>query len=362
MFIPHNPLGRIGVLPSRGRMNIPPPGLFTTARSALLSYWSYLDRKGLIRRNRIAVPDYMCGDVTLALRKAGISIGFYRLDSNFDIEMDSFNEESKQSDVALIVHFFGRMSRRKDEALKSCESNKVIGIEDCAHLPYPHPVPTDCNQTARIYSLRKTYGFPLGGILLSPRDQRAFAGFVTDNQPEVQSLINHSLLVWYVKQLLKWFFYAINIPVRRSSCDLSQEQVDDESLANPLFRRFLYSDWADVALTRRRKNYLTYTAWRSCFLGLGDCLDFDVSTDVPYKFVITLRHGIHALDLINKLVQHGVPAFPGLSLDPEILDGLDKNHRYHRVLTLPIHQDLGSNAVSSVCRSVGQFSEELRIH
>lgn len=123
---------------------------FNSARSALVSFL----KQANIRK--IWLPLYICDTVICALKKHDILIDFYSLTDEFEIK-----ESIKLDDGSLIyyVNYFGLLSVQVNNVIFSYGKNNVI-VDNCQAM-FCEPF----NAIATIYSPRKFFGLPDGGLL-----------------------------------------------------------------------------------------------------------------------------------------------------------------------------------------------------
>ena len=127
-----------------------------SARSAIKLVLSCLDVR------KVWLPAYTCDAVVEAARNVGVPIEFYKLDSNFEVEPSL---QLKGDELILIVDYFGICN----EAVK-CSSSRFAHsqtIVDCSQSYFSEPT----EALATIYSPRKFFGLPDGGLLY-PNDPR----------------------------------------------------------------------------------------------------------------------------------------------------------------------------------------------
>lgn len=107
---------------------------------------------------RVWMPKYICDSMLAPLKKAGIEYQLYGIDVRFDIaESISLADD----DWLLFVNYFGISSRNVDKVLERFNRDQVV-IDHAQAFFSP---PRDC--LATIYSPRKFFGIPDGGMLVS---------------------------------------------------------------------------------------------------------------------------------------------------------------------------------------------------
>jgi|TARA_Y100000296_G_C5168936_1_gene256242 hypothetical protein len=123
-----------------------------SARSAIKLVLSSLDAE------KVWLPAYTCDAVVEAAKDVGVPFEFYKLDSNFEVESSL---QLKGDEFILIVDYFGLCN----EAVKGSRSRFANSqrIVDCSQSYFSEPT----EALATIYSPRKFFGLPDGGLLYS---------------------------------------------------------------------------------------------------------------------------------------------------------------------------------------------------
>ncbi|MDA9871193.1 hypothetical protein N9D35_05345 [Gammaproteobacteria bacterium] len=122
---------------------------YKTARGALLS---------LIRQvgiSKIRLPRYICGSLLNAIRSLNIDIGFYDINSDFTVKKFCV----KRDEFILYINYFGICDVQGSNIISEYGSNHVI-IDNSQSLFSP-----PLSALATIYSPRKFFGLPDGGLL-----------------------------------------------------------------------------------------------------------------------------------------------------------------------------------------------------
>ena len=137
----------------KARLDLYPDALaYQSARAAFLA----LLRQGKPRR--VWMPKYICGSMFDPLVKAGIECESYSIDNNLAI---SSRIELSDDDWLLYVNYFGICSQNVDRILEQYNPLRVV-LDQTQAFFIP---PRDC--LATIYSPRKFFGVPDGGLLFS---------------------------------------------------------------------------------------------------------------------------------------------------------------------------------------------------
>ena len=125
---------------------------FQSARASFLA----LLRAG--KPKRVWMPHYICDSMLAPLRYTGVEVTFYSINTQFDI-VDKF--ELPANDWLFYVNYFGVCSQNIDRIMSRFYKNQVV-------LDYSqsfYAAPREC--LANIYSPRKFFGVPDGGLLIT---------------------------------------------------------------------------------------------------------------------------------------------------------------------------------------------------
>jgi hypothetical protein len=108
--------------------------------------------------DRVWVPRYLCGSMLAPLIASGIETVFYSIDSTFSIvgQLDL-----QEKDWLMYVNYFGVCSANVTQLLSNYNPDQVVIDNSQAFFDPPR------NCLATIYSPRKFFGLPDGGLLFS---------------------------------------------------------------------------------------------------------------------------------------------------------------------------------------------------
>lgn len=362
-YIPSGPLMGLGSLLWGARMAFPPPGLFSFARYALVYYLDYLSS---IRRKpveRVLLPEYMCHEVAETLRVHGYAPQFYSLDDPFEVslaDLDRLLEQPVEWDAIIVTHFHGRICRNLQQVTSRCVERGILVIEDAVHLPYPYAVEATGTRTdAVLYTLRKVYPVPHGATIVLRDGQEAFARFVTTTVARRSRCAASDCANWLAKQLLKQCLVAFHKSYAPPYRDLSWAPLEPFNFASAPVARLLSEQDCGSSVAARRRNYRLYLEQSSALKVWGEVLDYDLGRDVPQALVLFLHEGFEVVSAVKALMKRGVPAGLGLAIDDTVRARLPERHRYNRILTLPLHQDIHPSHVwhiTDVLRQPGELA------
>jgi len=126
-------------------------------QSARAAFFALL-RSARPRPGRIWMPYFICDAMIAPLRQLGIEVLYYPLDNEFGIAGDV---ALRGNDWLLYVNYFGICSGQVQKTLAHFPVERVV--IDCSQAWFEEPA--SC--MANIYSPRKFFGVPDGGILYS---------------------------------------------------------------------------------------------------------------------------------------------------------------------------------------------------
>lgn len=107
---------------------------------------------------KLWLPAYICDALVDAAKDVGVNFDFYRIDSNFDIDTEL---KLNDYEFILIVDYFGVCGESINRRKSRFEKRKTI--VDCSQSYFSMPT----EALATIYSPRKFFGLPDGGLLYS---------------------------------------------------------------------------------------------------------------------------------------------------------------------------------------------------
>lgn len=123
-----------------------------SARSALKLVLNSIDAK------KIWLPAYVCDAVVVAVTELGIAFDYYRVDKDFNV---SSAVQLTGGECILIVDYYGLCGDSVKRNVDRFGPDKVI--VDCSQAFFAERTPS----LATIYSPRKFFGLPDGGLLYS---------------------------------------------------------------------------------------------------------------------------------------------------------------------------------------------------
>lgn len=128
---------------------------YQSARAALLALLR------ISKPNRVWMPHYICESMLAPVKASGTEICFYSLDKQLGIADDVV---LGSTDILLYVNYFGICSRQVEKVLARFNPSQVVLDFSQAFFIEPK------NCLATIYSPRKFFGLPDGGLLFTQLD------------------------------------------------------------------------------------------------------------------------------------------------------------------------------------------------
>ena len=125
-------------------------------QSARAAFMALLSHKTTIKR--VWMPRYICDCMLAPVNAARKEMHFYSFEDGFSIPE---NVELGSEDLLLYVNYFGVCSRQADSLLGRFDPTQIV--LDCSQAMYA--TPREC--LATLYSPRKFFGLPDGGLMLT---------------------------------------------------------------------------------------------------------------------------------------------------------------------------------------------------
>lgn len=125
---------------------------YQSARAAFLALLRFK------KPSRVWMPHYICESMLVPLHALNIEICFYSLDANLGIADEIMLDSN---DLLLYVNYFGVCAKQVEIVLNKFDHSQVVLDFSQAFFSEPQ------NCLATIYSIRKFFGVPDGGLLLT---------------------------------------------------------------------------------------------------------------------------------------------------------------------------------------------------
>ena len=360
-----SPLLFIKALFSSSKDILPNITQFTYARGALIgAINSIAVHFNLKKEITVWVPSFICDTVIYLLETYNIKVRYYPITKNLEpnwikMEYKSFSE----GDIFLLIHYFG-FEMPIQEVIKLCKTNKMYLIEDCAHSVVPQIGKGGIGTygDAAIFGLRKALPLPNGGFLYMKNIKYITPLTVSKNTGIYRSPF---------KMIIQWFFCKLQIkyprtykPIKKS---IIQDYPDNYSLFNfqedmdQISRKITNTININDILIKRTNNYLYYKKNLAEITNIVIPTSFEIKKDqtTPWVFFFFYEK---AEELINYLLENGIPASDFPSLHPSIIGNDDYKFEcnlYLQSVTLPVHQDLVQKDLDFIIKKIKEYEIQL---
>lgn len=207
---------------------------FLKFQSARAAFFALLQAE---KPNRVWVPNYICNAMIDPLQKLNIDHKFYSINNQFEINS---NIELNDNDWLLYVNYFGICGKQVDLLLHRFSPSQIV-------LDYSQAFfsPPNSEALATIYSPRKFFGVPDGGLLYC--------------QKAIQMPLEHDISsVYRTDHLLQRLAISPEAgydAYRKAEAALSAE-FEPKKMSH-LSERILFSIDFDSAYEKRKKNFST---------------------------------------------------------------------------------------------------------
>lgn len=140
---------------------------YSSGRSAL--YFIFLDIQKRYGITTVYLPDYLCSSIVIAAEKSGMSVLFYPLNNQFEIDLDKLPMRNDEKAAILLVNYFGLKNLSKQISVVHGVSKNAVVIEDDVQAFYEF-CKSDLTADYKFTSLRKTFACPDGGIVKTDKE------------------------------------------------------------------------------------------------------------------------------------------------------------------------------------------------
>jgi len=342
----------------------------------------YLARSGIYHAARTLtpgggavamVPDYHNGLEVLALRAAGVSPRFYRIDRRMNPDLDAIRRGLREgARLVLAIHFNG-WPQPVEEMRSLCREHGAALLEDCAlaFLSGREDAPLGTTGDASVFCLYKTLPIPHGAVLAMKGEAQASLAELSLRRPGALSTIARSADLAIVRirsradrlgAVLEQIKSAVGGTL--SAAGVSRAPVGSMQF-DPTVLDLAMSPWVAGLLHRfdytaiRARRRANFTRLLSLLVGSATPLFTSLPDDVcPLFFPLLVGDKRSA---VRTLTAHGIGAVEFWnSGDPEAEGdcSADALALRRHVIELPIHQDLGEEQIDFIARTV--LSERLR--
>ncbi|PGT81124.1 hypothetical protein, partial [Bacillus sp. AFS040349] len=134
------------------------------------------------KRNHYLLPSYLCESMVKPFIELGLKIEFYKINSDFSIDLVDLQNRVTSSTCAVLVnnYFSSEHSKEDITVLNSLKKREIIILEDITHQLLNNRIEIG---DILVASVRKWFSMPTGGILIYKRDT-----LVNHNIPEKGSV------------------------------------------------------------------------------------------------------------------------------------------------------------------------------
>ena len=307
------------------------------------------------RRAAVFLPDYFCNEALGPLRAAGHRLVFYPIDEAFQPRWTVLRTLTAAQAAPLaivIVHYFG-FPTPCCEAVSLCAATGATLIEDCAHILAPTG---DVGRRGQfvVYSPHKLLPLPQGGILVA---HQVKSGSTIPSTSRVA--LNRSAAAWLAKRVIQRSarpFGGWRSAWNAFDVDGVVSSVAPDTMPRAVVR--LLSSLTPTmpeTVAQRRRNYSALVDAAGGHQGFGALGPDMCPYLLPLLFSPEAAPRVH--DALNRV---GIPARPWPDLPPEVL-ARPAEHKTaidlrHRVVTLPVHQDLEPHHVEFMSETLRRVS------
>ncbi|MFI9654535.1 hypothetical protein ABGV17_07370 [Guyparkeria sp. GHLCS8-2] len=232
-----------------------------------------------IGAKKVWLPSYTCDAVVEAAGDVGVTIEFYNVDANFDVDAAL---QIQEDEYIFVIDYFGLCGEAIKRSISRFGHKKTI--VDCSQAYFAEPV----GALATIYSPRKFFGLPDGGLLYS-QDSRI-------REPEQRDDSSESRMAHLVSRLANSpeVAYQQYLDAEKSISMLPVKRM------SRLTERLLQSVDNDRARTARARNALYLQERLSQYNQLNVRIDDSVAP-LCYPFLSSVKTASRA-DLISQRV------------------------------------------------------------
>lgn len=281
-----------------------------------------------VKPNRVWMPRYICDAMLSPVHAADIKVEFYSIDDKFNL---SSSVVLSEGDLLLYVNYFGINKTNVDLILSKYDPNQIVVDNSQSFFSGPH------NCLASIYSPRKFFGLPDGGLLFTKAKVRP---------PEIMDVGSMFRMGHLVKRLLQ-------TPESGYSDFLAAEKTLENFTPlrmSLLTQRLLEHQDFERARITRNDNFCFLHSQLSHF----NSLDIDVATvDGPICYPLMVE-----FDLKRPLLNHRifVPTYW-----PEVLRRVEERTFEHKLVSrcvpIPCDQRYAKSDMKKVVELIKNYSD-----
>lgn len=302
---------------------------FVNARSAL----AHLLDQSEIRR--LFLPAYVCPELAFT-ENAEIDVSFYALNETLSPDVGYLRRALRDGDCLVGVDYFGRQPDQEFRRYVA-EKPKVLWVEDRAQAMMPATEPWG---DVLLYSPRKLFGVPDGGILVRNNGTLPHAGYTKPSTEDRALPRLHRLQDRYEDDNELWYAEYRQVEDRMG--------VSHEPMSG-LTRRLLAAIDPSAVMQRRRSNYdVLAKILPDVALIEGTADDF-----VPLGFPIRLPNCDTVWASLRKARIFAARYWPSMPSDPD--DFRDAHRLSRETLVLPCDQRYDEDDMRYVATAVREL-------
>jgi len=329
---------------------------FSRGTCALAAAIEYVMVKRRIETIKVWLPGYFCAEALVAFEGKNVRCYFYPINKN--LEPDWFviehKAKSESPDIFILVHYFGFINSIV-RAHQFSKRNNCELIEDACHV-----VKLEQHPHLTIYSPRKIYSIPEGGILIS---KETIASSITTSGEPTSS---RAVWSWLIKRLIQkllvnlrtdWHSlagFAVHWRAEQPITDLSCNR-----LANNYTKKIVTEQVNETEriIDQRRKNYASLAQVVEGKESVKPFFSHLPDNVCPYVFPLLVHSNKSVLE--RKLHLLGIPAssWPALPLAVNVNQIEHSNAIWlkQHILLLPLHQDLKSHQIEYMSKCIEKY-------
>ena len=327
---------------------------------------------------RVLLPAYLCRAAVEPFEFFGATVEFYSVDRYCQPDFSELEAKlTPQTKALLVCHYFG-FPQRIEQFRVLCDRKGIALIEDCAHVLMGsyQGRPLGSFGDASVFSRRKFLPIYDGGELwlnssgaaLVPKweDERMLftlkvAKSLFDRTVENSSSVLAKSFSWTIESLK-----SAAKRLRRKSGDVplfaldsNQATFDPSLIHQPMSRvsRWLQSHSDVKAIVEaRRRNFRFFLEHLRDLPGVSPVYKALPDTICPWIFPVIFES---LPDAHLRLQEEGVPAANWAGVRPPALrvgSFPETDWIYDHLVFLPVHQNLGSDALDFIARAVHRVS------
>ncbi len=327
--------------------------------------------------DEVLAPSYNCGAEIDPFIKHGAKVVLYRIDRSMQIDIEDLRcKITAKTRVIYITHYFG-FPQAVSSIKHLCEEKGLFLIEDCALALF------SCDRKmvlgsfgdVSVYSLPKTLPVPDGGVLsinnsvlANKTVELANSGIIKITDPMIQ-LQKAGLLRWLAE---KPFLYELIWPLYKklrgmklilrtinssreehgSLPSMPTEYGFDDTMRNrkvsSMTMRILGKCEPDKIVEKRRNNFNQYLYNLSGNRDITPLFDNLPDGVCPLSFPVIVPHRARVWSSLRDQSIYAIKWWEGYHQDLPWNEYPDACYLKDRVLTLPLHEDLGEENVAFI--------------